>query len=147
MIHIVLVLLIFFAELKIKASIDQKEAGAGHSFHNFGIIRIRRHRNYGAFLNLGEHSRPVKWLSCIFTLFIACLFILTLFQHGNRWLKLGLSFLLGGAFSNTYDRLSRSYVVDYFSFNSPWKRLNRIVFNLSDFAILIGSLLLVLSQK
>ena len=62
-------------------------------------------------------------------------------------LKLGLSLLLGGAFSNTYDRFTREYVVDYFSFCSPWKGLNRIVFNISDFCIIIGSLIAVLSTS
>ncbi len=147
MIYLGLALIIFFAELKIKASMDRKEAYESDRSVPGEIIRIRRYRNYGAFLNLGEHRSLIKWLSCFFTLFIACVFVFTLFHHGNRWLKLGLSFLLGGAFSNTYDRLSRSYVVDYFSFNTTWPKLNRIVFNLSDFAILIGSLLLVLSQK
>ena len=37
----------------------------------------------------------------------------TLGQKGKAALKLGLAFLLGGAFSNTYDRLKRKYVVDY----------------------------------
>ena len=85
-------------------------------------------------------------ISCILTICIGILFLLTLFQKGNRLLKLGLSLLLGGAFSNTYDRLKRKYVVDYFSFNTPFKSLNRIVFNVSDFCILIGSLLSVVGH-
>lgn len=48
--------------------------------------------------------------------------------------------LLGGAFSNTYDRCRRKYVVDYFSFGVKWKRLSRIVFNISDFGIILGAL-------
>ena len=54
-------------------------------------------------------------------------------------MKLGLSLLLGGAFSNTYDRLKRNYVVDYVSFQTPFKRLNSIIFNVSDFLIAIGA--------
>ncbi len=56
-------------------------------------------------------------------------------------IKLGLSFVVGGAFSNVYDRLVRRYVVDYFSFNVKWERLRRIVFNISDLFIFLGSFL------
>ena len=33
-------------------------------------------------------------------------------MRGKKLLKAGLSLLLGGAFSNTYDRVMREYVVD-----------------------------------
>ena len=56
-------------------------------------------------------------------------------------LKAGLSLLVGGAFSNTYDRLKRKYVVDYISFGVKWKGLRKVVFNVSDFCIIIGALL------
>ena len=76
---------------------------------------------------------------------MAAVFVCSLGQRGNRLLRLGLSLLLGGAFSNTYDRLKRRYVVDYLTFNVRWKPLRRVVFNLSDFCILIGALLAVIS--
>ena len=50
-------------------------------------------------------------------------------------LKTGLSLILGGAYSNTYDRLFRKYVVDYVSFEVRNPRLRNIVFNLSDFEL------------
>ena len=71
-------------------------------------------------------------------------FILSFGQHGNHLLRVGLSLLLGGGFSNTYDRLKRKYVVDYVSFNVKWKGLRKIVFNVSDFCIMIGALLIAL---
>ena len=86
-------------------------------------------------------------ISILFTSTIGIFFLFTLFHKGNRVLKLGLSLLLGGAFSNTYDRLTREYVVDYFSFCSPWEELNRIVFNISDFCIIIGTLIITLSNS
>ncbi|MDE7359775.1 MAG: signal peptidase II, partial [Lachnospiraceae bacterium] len=60
--------------------------------------------------------------------------------------KAGLALLLGGAYSNTYDRLTRKYVVDYVSFPVKNRRIRRIVFNISDFCIMIGALLLVLGE-
>ena len=62
-------------------------------------------------------------------------------------LKFGLSLLLGGAFSNTYDRLRRGYVVDYFRLNVPAKRIWNLIFNISDFCIVIGAVLVVLGEQ
>ncbi|MBQ8040198.1 MAG: signal peptidase II, partial [Lachnospiraceae bacterium] len=112
------------------------------------LIRVHKYHNPGAFLNLMQHKKKLlHGISVVFTLMIALVFMLTLFQKGNRVLKLGLALLLCGAFSNTYDRLSRNYVVDYFSFCTPWKKFNQIVFNISDFCILIGTLLVVLKTE
>ncbi|MDE6319457.1 MAG: signal peptidase II, partial [Lachnospiraceae bacterium] len=46
----------------------------------------------------------------------------------------------------TYDRLVRKYVVDYVSFPVRNPRIRRIVFNISDFCILIGALLMTFAQ-
>ena len=61
-------------------------------------------------------------------------------------LRNGFALLLGGAYSNTYDRLIRKYVVDYVSFPVKNKKIRNIVFNISDFCIMIGALLIVLGS-
>ena len=111
-----------------------------------GFLRLRRHYNRGAFLNVGQRKRRVvAGLSVCLTACVLILFILTLGTKGNTVLKTGLAMLLGGAFSNTYDRLKRKYVVDYFSFGVKWKWFSRMVFNISDFGIIIGALMAALS--
>lgn len=111
-----------------------------------GLIRLRKHHNKGAFLNAGERKRPlVAAVSVLLTMAITVLFIVTLGKKGNAWLKTGLALLLGGAFSNTYDRLKRKYVVDYVSFGVKWKRLANVVFNISDFGIILGALMTALA--
>lgn len=148
MIYVLLVIVIILGEWKIKNYIE-----AAYNFKKELLIlkdkiRVRKYHNYGAFLNIMEKKKKLLHIiSVVFTLVIAVFFLLTLFHRGNHILKLGLSLLLGGAFSNTYDRLSRNYVVDYFSFCSPFPKLNRIVFNISDFCIIIGTLLTVLSTS
>ncbi len=108
---------------------------------------LRRYHNRGAAMNLGEKRGPlVCVLSIALTWIALAAFCFTLAQKGQNLMKAGLSLLLGGAFSNTYDRLRRKYVVDYFSFSTGWKALDRIVFNLADFAILIGALCVVLAS-
>lgn len=116
-----------------------------------GAVLIRKHHNYGAILNIGTaRTVLVKYVSvflCGATLFV---FMVTLTKKGKNFLKAALSLLLGGAFSNTYDRLKRKYVVDYLSFQNPafekyhLKALEGIVFNIGDFGIIIGSMMLVL---
>lgn len=110
-----------------------------------GRLLIRKYHNRGAMLNAGEKKRPlVAALSVVLSLVAAVMLIISLGQRGNNLLRMGLSLLLGGAFSNTYDRLKRKYVVDYVSFGVKWKKFRNIVFNISDFCIMIGALLTAL---
>ena len=122
-----------------------------------GRLRIRNYHNTGAMFNLGGKNRVVvKMLSLIFSVFMTGVFAVTLTTKGNVLLKSGLALLLGGAYSNTYDRLKRQYVVDYVSFHFPptdrkelktfQKTFQSVVFNLSDFGIMIGAMLIVISQ-
>lgn len=45
--------------------------------------------------------------------------------------------ILGGAVSNLYDRMIRHYVVDYFSIQCG--KLKKVVFNLGDIFVFLGS--------
>lgn len=105
-----------------------------------GKLYVTKYHNHGAFLNLGQ-KRPefIKGLSAGLCLACSILFVLTMGMKGKALLKAGLSVLLGGAFSNTYDRLVRGYVVDYFGFNVKNEKIRNIVFNISDFCIMIGA--------
>ena len=110
------------------------------------LLIIRKHHNRGAFLNAGQHrQRMVAVLSLLMTLILTIFFFLTLGTAGKGILKWGLTLLVGGAYSNTYDRLSRKYVVDYVSFNVPFG-LRKIIFNIGDFCIIAGSLLVLLAS-
>ena len=103
-----------------------------------GKAVLRRYHNKGAFLNFGEQKRKLV------TLLSVVVFVLTLGMRGKKLLKAGLSFLLGGAFSNTYDRVVREYVVDYVSLKTGIAAIDRVVFNLADLCILIGTMAVVL---
>lgn len=112
-----------------------------------GRLYLTKYHNEGAFLNLGEKKRKLMAVISVFlTVFCLMLFLLSLFQKGNGLLKAGLSLLLGGAFSNTYDRIKRKYVVDYFGFRLKcFPGLSKVVFNLSDFFIAIGAMIAALA--
>lgn len=143
--YLCIVALIFAGELGIKNYVEKKRNAGEEKEICKGRILLRKYHNKGACMNLGEKkSNVVAGLSLILTTALALVFLFTLTGHGNGWLKAGLSLLLGGAFSNTYDRLKRKYVVDYFSFGVKWEPLRAIVFNISDFCILIGALIIAI---
>ena len=136
---------IFAGELVIKNYVEKKRKTGEETEILKGRILIRKYHNKGACMNLGEKKSNVfAGLSLILTAALALVFLFTLTRRGNGWLKAGLSLLLGGAFSNTYDRLKRKYVVDYFSLGVKWAPLRGVIFNISDFCILIGALLVAL---
>ncbi len=138
---------IFSLDLLLKNQIEKKlEEGEIKPFCN-GRLLIRKYHNTGAFLDMGAKKQgAVACLSLLLTLCMTMLFLSTFTFRGNSALKAGLAFLLGGAYSNTYDRLVRKYVVDYVSFPVRNPRIRRIVFNISDFCILIGALLMTYAQ-
>lgn len=146
MIYIGILTVIFISDCLIKRHMEQTLTDGEEKKRLNGFIRLRKHHNKGAFLNVGEKRQPiVAILSVLLTAALTAVFLLSLGTQGKRLLKTGLSLLLGGAFCNTYDRLKRKYVVDYLSFGVKWKRLSNIVFNLSDFGITIGALIAALS--
>lgn len=137
---------IFLSDQWIKNQIEKRMTEGETKYFCRGRILLRRHHNRGAMLNFLQKRQPVvAVLSLVLTATVAVLFGLSLGTQGNNLLRVGLSLLLGGAFSNTYDRLKRKYVVDYLSFGVTWKRLRRIIFNISDFCIITGALFAVLA--
>lgn len=142
--YLAVILGIFGLELKIKNHIERTGTEGETKEKCGGFLLIRKHHNRGAFLNAGQKKRKaVMVLSVLITALLTVLFILTLGTAGKGLLKWGLTLLLGGAYSNTYDRLVRKYVVDYVSFHVPWG-LEKVIFNIGDFCIMIGALLSVI---
>ena len=138
---------IFWGDFFLKNYIESHENERDERVIWKGKLLIRKHHNKGMMLNAGQKRRRlVAAVSLAFTLILTVVFIVSLGHRGNNLLRLGLALLLGGAFSNTYDRLRRGYVVDYVSFNVPWEAFRKIVFNIGDFAIMIGALVSVLSE-
>ena len=58
--------------------------------------------------------------------------------------KLAVTLTLAGGISNLYDRMKRGYVVVYFSFE--WKFLKKLVFNLGDMFIFLGSGMMLIAS-
>ncbi len=61
---------------------------------------------------------------------------------GSRWMRIGLSLVLGGALGNIFDRIARGAVTDFLDFHLGgyhWP-----AFNVADSAITTGAFLLLL---
>ena len=66
-------------------------------------------------------------------------------KKGNKIKKLSLCLIIAGALSNIFDRFTRGYVVDYIRIKV--KGLDKVIFNLGDIFILVGSLMMPFGTK
>lgn len=155
--YIMTLVSLFAADSGIKRYIEKHVAQGTEKPMLGGRLCVKKHHNTGAMLHLcGKHKGLVAACSLVFSAFMSGIFAAALTTKGNVLLKSGLALLLGGAYSNTYDRMKRKYVVDYASLrfapakNKASKKLQRvlesIVFNISDFGIIIGAMLIVINE-
>ncbi|ROR31521.1 signal peptidase II [Mobilisporobacter senegalensis] len=144
MIYVIIILSIFIGDGFIKKYIEEtKQYGKDEKILK-GRIILSKYHNSGAMLNFLEKQKEVVLaLSCFILGIVLTLFAILLPKKENKLLKFGLSLIIGGALSNTYDRIKKGYVVDYFSFS--W--LKKVIFNISDICIFIGTLLASLAKR
>lgn len=148
MIFIVVALAVFWGDFFLKKYVET-HIGQGESREICGgRLLLRKYHNYGAALDfLEKRPKLVRNFCGVLLLAVGIVWMLLLHRRDNPAVLLGLSLLMGGGANNLYDRCVRGYVVDYFSFCTPWKRLNRIVFNISDFCIFLGAVLAAFAEK
>lgn len=136
-------------EAMIKQYILEEEKTGRKSRMLPGGVEIRRLENGGA---AGGVLSDQKDILCIVSGSVLTVCAGMLFRESRKKKTtargIGLSLLLGGGFCNLMDRLRKGTVTDYIRFTKcPVRAVRRLVFNISDFSILIGGLLLVLCQK
>ena len=148
LLYVQLALGLFQLDHAVKQEIEQLPEQEEEHLLPGGLAGIKRLHNYGI---AGGHARGhmdkiIRWSGCV-TAGIAAMFAWVLTKPDRKMEKTGYTFLLGGALSNLYDRCRKGYVTDYIHFHSPWKRLNELVFNLSDFFIMAGAVLVWLGRE
>jgi lipoprotein signal peptidase len=112
-----------------------------------GKLKIRKVHNKGMSLNLLEDRPEVVKISSAFVTFLVTIYqLIILMKKGQPLKKIGLSLMTAGAWSNTFDRWVRGYVVDYVGFRTKWKKITNITYNIGDFFIIGGSIFMVLSS-
>ena len=145
---------VFFCDLLIKNKAEHS-LKPGTEASVFGDkVRLKLYHNKGAMLNVGEKKPAgVIFISLSLCILLTVILLISLVTGRSSRFKTALSLLLGGAWSNAYDRLTRGYVVDYVSFpfagrltarlfgEKAGRFVSNIVFNISDFFIIGGCLL------
>ena len=121
----------------------EQNLNPGEEKHLTDRIVLRRVKNKGMCLNLLQ-DRPevVKKLSAFAALAVTAVQAAGLFRKGHFFRKNGLALLSAGAWSNTFDRFARGHVTDYIGFKTGSKKLSSITYNLADFFLAAGALLL-----
>ena len=144
MVYMLISAAVFWTDFFVKTYVDKKYARKV-IYPLFGDkIRLEKYYNRGAALNILE-QKP-EWLRRIHGAMLAVIavrYCYKLWHRSGMFSKLGDALLLGGGFSNLYDRYARGYVVDYFHINKGPSWFRNLVFNLSDFCIFAGAFLTV----
>lgn len=109
-----------------------------------GKLILRKVYNRGFCMNLLEDKpETVKYASAYATVIVTIFQLITLLRKKHYCKKISLSLLTAGAWSNTFDRWIRGYVIDYLGIQTKWEKITKITFNLGDLLIGAGSILMV----
>lgn len=148
MVYIVIILGIFFVDFFIKKYIDEKYELKKRKVVFRKRLFLEKYYNEGAALNfLESHPRLLKKIQTFLMAGVGMWFYFSLKRQGGICQKIGMSFLIGGGLSNLFDRYTKGHVVDYLKFGFGPKWFRKLIFNVSDFFVFIGGILLVLGQK
>lgn len=100
--------------------------------------------NLGFSFGLGSAESPVaRWGYTIFAFIMAIIILVVMLKTKEKWTRIGMGFIAGGAMGNGIDRLLHGAVTDFISVGDllpffPY------VFNVADMAINIGVAFIIL---
>lgn len=131
------------ADLFCKYRTERKNDGEKEKKIFGGKVLIRKVHNYGFALNiLSGEERIVKGGSLLAGILLLCYHVKLFFSKKGTWKFAGTSLMLAGALSNLYDRFRRGYVVDYIGFAAADPQIRKITFNIGDFCLMAGAVIL-----
>ena len=140
---------VFGVDFWAKRQVEEKlEEGQEIDLLN-GHVKLTKHHNSGFAMNLLEdHPKAVKVLhAAVAAIFLYC-YTHIVREKGNPARKVGCAFILGGGLSNLCDRLIRGHVVDYIRIPIKGaKALSKIIFNIADVFIAIGTVLVLFGRS
>ena len=130
-------------DLFCKYRMERKDDGEKEKKIFGGKVLIRKVHNYGFALNiLSGEERIVKGGSLLAGILLLCYHVKLFFSKKGTWKFAGTSLMLAGALSNLYDRFRRGYVVDYIGFAAADPQIRKITFNIGDFCLMAGAVIL-----
>ncbi|WP_156290412.1 signal peptidase II [Oceanobacillus salinisoli] len=107
-----------------------------------GFFYLTSHRNQGAAWGILEGRMLFFYIVTVIVV-IGVVYYMQKYAHSDKWLALGLSFILGGAIGNFIDRLFRQEVVDFFDFYIF--NYNFPIFNVADSALTVGVIFVIIA--
>ena len=140
MIFLLIILAILTADMYTKRCVNEQFAVEEKKELIKNHVQIWHKKNTGFSFSL--HSGHVKLVSFIASALTAAasLWLIKLIpQKGHKFLKLGLSFSIGGALGNLYERLFKKSVTDFIFV----KFKNAPIFNVADIFIFFGNLIIL----
>lgn len=124
-----------------------KRMALGQSHRVTGFLNVALAHNYGAsFSFLGNASGWQRWFLILVVLVVVVVLLCWLgrMRKPQHLQACALSFILGGALGNLWDRIHLGYVNDFVDFHiRTW---HFATFNIADSAITIGVVLLIFSM-
>lgn len=102
--------------------------------------------NQGAAMGFLKNYKGVLNVITLVAVTALCTFFGIALKTGTTIEKIGYAMVNAGAWNNAYERIVKGKVTDYINFPKFPGRMKDIVFNLSDFFIMIGALLLIIKE-
>lgn len=121
--------------------------GSGRVIDILPVLEFRlAHNNGSAFGFLADMGGWQRWGFSAIALIVSG-FLITWMKKtpaANLWLAVSLTFILGGAVGNLYDRIAYGHVIDFI--HVYWYQINFDfpIFNVADIAITIGALMMAI---
>ncbi|ADQ46193.1 lipoprotein signal peptidase [Caldicellulosiruptor kronotskyensis 2002] len=133
MVYWIIIMLTFVLDQITKARAENVFVGSSINLLG-GILSLTYVQNRGGAFSILEGKRRFFIVVSIVLILFLCYMI---FKSTNNLYKLSFSLIVGGAMGNLFDRIAKGYVVDFIDIKViP-------VFNLADFFITCGVLLLI----
>ena len=148
MIYLLTAVLVFFADFGFKRYMEENMTMGDEDRQILnGRVSLKLCRNEGMAGGFFKESKEsVRALSSIVLGLAAVRFLILLTKKGKNALKFGYALILGGGVGNLIDRWMHGYVTDFFSFNTKLKKFSKVVFNLADIFIMVGSVITIFAS-
>ena len=144
---LILAIAAFFADFGSKRYIERTRREGETEERLGGRIRIQRLSNAGtAGGHFRERTAVILAVTTAASLVTLIRFLVMLPKKGAALTKAGLALMTAGALGNLNDRWTRGTVTDFIRFRTPFAHLSRLVFNLADFFLFVGSIFCVLGS-
>lgn len=139
---ICITIILALADIVLKSVVEMSITKKEKRYALKNKVILRKVYNTGFCMNkLGDKPEVVKYVS-VYNAILATIYQLkTLFRkRESLGKKIGLSFVTAGAWSNTFDRWLRGYVIDYISIPSEDEKVEKFTFNIADVLIALGGI-------